>query len=107
MSDTHESDPLPPNAPWWAAAVRSTAMTFGIPTLLLGFYFAQNAGWIPNPVADELQELKGVVLQHSASMKELVEEVKEHARERQMRCVLRAKDEAEKRACFPAIKEEH
>lgn len=104
MSDIQE--PLPPNAPWWASAVRSTAMTFGIPTLLLGFYFAQNAGWIPNPVAEELQEIKGVILQSSATNQEIIKALKEQNQQRQMRCVIKARTDDEKKACFPSKRDD-
>lgn len=104
MGTTEE--PLPPNAPWWAAAVRSTAMTFGIPTLLLGFYFAQNAGWIPNPVAEELQEIKGVILQSAATNQEIIKALKEQNQQRQMRCVIKAKTDDEKKACFPSKRDD-
>ena len=98
--------------PWWVKAVALIGNTFGIPTVLIGFYLAQDAGMIKNPVADELQEIKGITLQHDASMRELVKAVEEQGRQmadeaknRQMRCVLRAKTEDEKRACFPNGKE--
>jgi hypothetical protein len=81
-------------------------MTFGIPTLLLGFYFAQNAGWIPNPVAEELQEIKGVILQSSATNQEIIKALKEQNQQRQMRCVIKARTDDEKKACFPSKRDD-
>ena len=96
---------------------------FGIPALLLcayfGFDLAQQAGWVPNPVENrlgtiekEIQEIKGQGIKHDTSMTELTkaveaqgEQLEEEAKGRQMRCVMRATTDAEKKACFPNNKE--
>lgn len=113
MSDEQKTT-IPDNAPWWAKSIGFVGQTFGVSALILAFYMGQSAGLIPNPVAEELQEIKGVTLQHDASMKELVKVVEEQGRQladenksRQMRCVLRAKTDEEKKSCFPAMKGDH
>lgn len=92
---------------------------FGAIALILAFFLGQDAGWINNPTVNELKEIKqeiqqvkGQVIQHDATMKELTkavesqgEQLEEEAKKRQMRCVLRAKTEEEKKACFPKGKE--
>jgi len=95
--------------PWWVKTGMLFANTFGFPILMVAYLLAQDAGVIRNPVADKaesidktLQELKGTMIQHDASMREIVNAMEEEARTRQMRCVLRAKTEADKKACFPA-----
>lgn len=100
------------NMPGWLKAVTMVGNTLGIPVLILGFYLAQDAGLLGNPVADDLQELKGLAVQHDASMRELTRQVEEQGRQfedeakgRQMRCVMRAQTEADKKACFPTVKE--
>ena len=94
--------------PVWMKAVMLFGNTFGITALILAFYLAQDAGIIDNPTAKGLQELKGLTIQHEASMRELTRHIEEQARQlqdeakgRQMRCVLRAQTEQEKKACFP------
>lgn len=91
---------------------------FGAIALILGFYLGQEAGWIGNPVevklseiSKEIQEIKGQGIQHDATMKELTravesqgEQMEEESKKRQMRCVLRAKTEDEKKSCFPQVK---
>lgn len=100
---------LPDNAPWWARGIISVGHAFGVSAILLAFYMGQSAGLIPNPVEQELQEIKGVTIQHDAAMKELVRAVEEQGRQlaedakaRQLRCVLRAKTDEDKKACFPS-----
>lgn len=92
---------------------------FGAIALILGFYMGQDAGLIGNPVADkleklqkEVQEIKGLGIQHDSSMRELTRNVEEQGRQledeakgRQLRCVMRAQSDAEKKACFPHGKE--
>lgn len=98
---------------------------FGVLALIVGFWLGQDAGLIANPVADKLgkieqtiatlnkdvneaiQEVKGQNIQHDASMKELTraveaqgEQLEEEAKKRQIKCVLRAATEAEKKACL-------
>lgn len=98
-------------APWWDQTIMKIGSTFGVPTLLLGYFLAQNAGVVPNPVETELeniraemQELKGAVVAGTSSMKEIVKVMDEQRQQRQMRCVVKAKTEQEKLACFPAKK---
>lgn len=94
--------------PWWVKATMFFANTLGFPVLMVMYLLAQDAGAIKNPVAErtesldrQLQELTGVTIQHNASMKELIEVMQEDSRSRQLHCVLRAKTEADKKACFP------
>lgn len=111
MSD-EQKESIPSNAPWWDQTIMRVGSTFGVPTLLLGYYLAQDAGMIKNPVAEEMkelrnqmQELKGVVVQQGLSMKTMSDQMAKDSENRQMRCVLRAKTEDEKKACFPSVKE--
>ena len=111
MSD-EQKESIPSNAPWWDQTIMRVGSTFGVPTLLLGYYLAQDGGFIKNPVAQELQELKmemqelkGVVVQQGLSMRNMSEQMAKDSENRQMRCVLRAKTEDEKKACFPSVKE--
>lgn len=91
---------------------------FGIPALLLCVYFGfdlgQQAGWIPNPMANdmaemkkEIQEIKGQGIKHDTSMTELTkaveaqgEQLEEEAKKRQIKCVLRAATPEERKACM-------
>ena len=91
---------------------------FGIPALLLCVYFGfdlgQQAGWIPNPMAkdiaemkEEIQEIKGQGIQHDSTMKELTkavesqgEQLEEEAKKRQIKCVVRAATPEERKACM-------
>ena len=117
MADQEQAEPrLGPigstigQMPWWAQLGLVVASSFGVPTLIVGFYLAQEAGWVDNPVANRLEELKGVSIVHELTMKEVGLEVRKQTEQfakseeaRQMRCVLRAQDEQQKRACFPSI----
>ena len=96
-------------APWWDQTIMKIGSTFGVPTLLLGYYMAQNAGAIPNPVETELaqlrsemQELKGAVIQQGGAMKEIAAQLAKEVENKQRRCVMRAKTDSEKQACFPS-----
>lgn len=98
-------------APWWDQTIMRVGSTFGIPTLLLGYYLAQDAGVIKNPVVQdlkdirgEMQELKGAVLQQGLSMKTINEQMAKDAERRQMWCVMKAKTDEEKKSCFPGAK---
>lgn len=51
--------------PWWAKVGIFVAMTFGVPTVLLGVNVAQNIGVLNNPVAEALEEIKGFMIQQS------------------------------------------
>lgn len=93
--------------PWWAKLTLLVGLTFGVPTAILMFYLAQDAGLIRNPVAEELEELKGLNIQHETTMRELVKlfELRENeriarAKERQKLCVLRAKTDVQRQDCF-------
>lgn len=112
MSDEDQKPSIPDNAPWWVRGILAVGHAFGVSAILLAFYLGQSAGVIPNPVEEELQEIKGVTIRHAAAMQALVQVVEEQgkhlaqeSKERQMRCVLRAKTEDEKRACFPSVNE--
>ena len=96
------------NAPWWLKGVLDIGHAFGVSAILLGFYMLQSAGVIPNPVEDELQEVKGQLVAHLAVTQTLMKAVEDHNKQynedtkaKQLRCVLKAKNEAEKRSCFP------
>lgn len=103
------------DSPAWAKSVAMIGGTLGVPALVLCFYFAQDAGLLGNPVAealkeihaeldavrDEMQELKGAVIQQGGSMKNIAEQVAREVENRQMRCVMQAQTEPEKKACFP------
>lgn len=91
------------NMPWWVQAVG----IIGTPMLILAFYLAQDAGYVNNPVATRLdqvegnqEELKGLSLRHEQTSREMVETMKADAQRRQKRCVIRAKTDQEKEACF-------
>lgn len=93
--------------PWWAILGLLVGLTFGVPTINELFYRLQDAGVIRNPVAEELEELKGLNIQHETTMRELVKlfELREseriaRAKERQKLCVLRAKTDAQRQDCF-------
>ena len=104
MTETSQSPASPPDPsgmPWWAKTLYQVGMTFGIPVILIGWYLAQDAGWVPNPVHADLEALKGIVLRHESTTAEMVKVMQEEARKRQLRCALRAKTEAETKACFP------
>lgn len=108
MSDQPTVSGAMDSMPGWLKALMLVGNTLGIPVLILGFYLLQDAGMVGNPVAKELQELKGLAVQHDATMRELSRHVEEQGRQmedeakgRQMRCVMRAQTEAEKKACFP------
>src|SRR5574343_1769228 len=94
--------------PWCVTTGMLFANTFGFPILMVAYLLAQDAGVIRNPVADKaesidkpLQELKGTMIQHDASMRQIIAAMEDEARTRQVRCVLRAKTDEEKKACFP------
>ena len=97
---------IPDNAPWWAKSIGFVGKTFGISALILGFYMGQSAGLIPNPTVDELQEIKGHIVQSNAVNQEIIKALKEQNQQRQMRCVIKAKTDDEKKACFPSKRDE-
>ena|SRR3990167_1202160 len=113
MSDT--TTPLPEQTPWHIQAMLKVGMTFGVPFLIVAFYLSQEAGWVPNPMAmemakmeGELEQIKGLSINHEFAMKELTRvvgeqtsELKTMREERRMKCVLRATTPEQKRACFP------
>lgn len=93
--------------PWWVQAVLFVAMTFGVPTVVLMFHYAQDAGYVNNPVASHLEqidgsleEMKGLSLRHEQTTREMVRVMEADAQRRQKRCVLRATTTQEKEACF-------
>src|SRR5574338_654547 len=117
------SPQIPDNAPWWSKAIEMVIHTGGISLLLVMFRIAQQAGWVPNPVEQRLVDLEnsqtkileglqqnaGGTIRHDATMQELIKAVQDQARQmeegekrRQMWCVIRAKTDDEKKACFPS-----
>lgn len=99
-------------APWWVKAGLTIYMTVGLPVSLVVWDKLEEAGIIPNPMVTELeelrgemQELKGAVIQQGASLKDVAGHLAKEQESRQMRCVMRAQTEQEKRACFPNNKE--
>lgn len=104
MEDKLETQP---NAPWWLKGVLDIGHAFGVSAILLAFYMLQSAGVIPNPVEEELQEVKGQLVAHLAVTHNLMKAVEDHNKQysedmkaKQLRCVLKAKNETEKRLCF-------
>ena len=98
---------------------------FAVLALIVGFWMGQDAGWVPNPVAERLgkieqtiatlnkdtneaiQEVKGQNIQHDSTMKELTkavesqgEQLEEEAKKRQIKCVLRAATPEERKSCM-------
>ena len=119
---TDESKPtIPDNAPWYAKTGMQVATNFGVPTLiLLGiilFWMAREIGWAPNPVEERLTEIEkgqqavlaglqqnaGHDIRHDATMQEILKHLEESTKREQMNCVLKAKNDSEKKACFPYV----
>ena len=106
---------IPENAPWWARGVMAVGHAFGVSAILLGFYMGQSAGIIPNPVSEKLDKIEanmqqdaGHAIRHDATMQDMVKVLQDQTRhleqvaqERKIRCVLKAKTDEEKKACFP------
>jgi len=99
--------------PWWVKAALVVYNTAGLPTLLLVYYLLQDSGVIPNPVDKRLaviegqqQETAGAIVQGNATNKEIIKALKEQNQQRQMRCVIKAKTDDEKKSCFPNTKGE-
>lgn len=74
------------NMPWWIKAVMLFGSTFGMPALILGFYLAQDAGVVGNPVEQKLEEVRGEIQE----LKGLIV----------MQCVTHAATDAERKSCF-------
>lgn len=107
MSDA-PTPTIPDNAPWWAKGIVAIGHAFGISAILLAFYLGQSAGLIPNPVEDRLaaieagmQQDAGHAIRHDATMQEMVKHLDESLKRDQLRCILRATTDQEKKACFP------
>lgn len=112
------------NAPWWTSGLLEVGKAFGVSAIILAFFLGQSAGWIPNPMEDrihdletetaaykeatqkELQEIKGSIVQGNAVNQEIIKALKEQNQERQMRCVMKAKSDDEKKSCFPKLKDD-
>lgn len=99
-------------APWWLKAGLVVYTTVGLPTALIVYDKLQEAGVVPNPiearmesVEGKLEEVTGLAVQSNAAINNVVEDLKKAEERRKMYCVLRAQNEAEKRACFPGSKE--
>lgn len=119
MSD--DKPTIPDSAPWWSKAIEVAIHTGGVSLLLVLFWMGQQAGWIPNPVEEELKELRAEVtagfqyvkdgmqqnaghdIRHDATMQEMVKHLDESMKRDQMRCILRAATDDEKKACFPSV----
>ncbi len=98
---------IPDNAPWWAKGILAVGHAFGVSAILLAFYMGQSAGLIPNPVESELieikkelQEVKGALVQGTATIKEIVTALEDQNKRNQLRCVIKAKTDDEKRICL-------
>ena len=101
---------IPDNAPWWAKGIIAVGHAFGVSAILLGFYIGQSAGIIPNPVEERLtaieaamQQDAGHAIRHDATMQEMVRHIEESTKREQMKCVLKATTDDEKKACFPYV----
>lgn len=106
---------IPDNAPWWSKAIEVAIHTGGVSLLLVLFWMGQQAGWIPNPVVDTLAEAverlgkiqegmqqdAGHAIRHDTTMQEMVKHLDESMKRDQLRCILRATTDQEKKACFP------
>jgi hypothetical protein len=106
------------SSPWYIKGVIDFGHAFGVSAVLLAFYLLQSAGVIPNPVEKRLgtleddvgaikamqQQNAGAATLHDASTKDLIKAIEQESRarlqERQKWCVLKAKTDDEKRACF-------
>ena len=89
------SPQIPDNAPWWSKAIEMVIHTGGISLLLVMFWMAQQAGWVPNPVEQRLGDLEnsqmkileglqqnaGGTIRHDATMQELIKAVQDQARQ--------------------------
>ena len=96
--------------PWWVKAFMVVGNTFGFPIIMLGYYLGQDAGWIRNPVEERLAKIEadmqqdaGHAIRHDATMQEMVTHLDESMKRDQMRCILRANTDEEKKACFPSV----
>lgn len=94
-------------APWWLKAGLTMYLTVGLPTCLMVWDKLQEAGYIPDPTRDavvaltkEIEQLKGLAIQGNAALNNLNENDKKAEERRKLWCVMKAKDEAEKKACF-------
>lgn len=101
-------------APWWLKAGLTMYLTVGLPTCLMVWDKLQEAGYIPDPTRDavvgftkelqnltkETENLKGLMIQGNAALNNLNENDKKAEERRKLWCVMKAKDEAEKKACF-------
>lgn len=124
MSDQNQPM-IASDAPWYAKTGMQFAMQFGLPALLLMllllFLMAVQVGWLPNPVADELKELRaeivklsegqdkidrnmqqdaGHAIRHDATTQDLIKTLQKEATRNQIKCVLKAKTDDEKKACL-------
>lgn len=95
-------------APWWLKAGLTMYLTVGLPTCLMVWDKLQEAGIIPDPTRDaiiamkgEIQEVKGLTTQSNAAINNLTESDRKSEERRKKYCVLRAKTDDEKKACFP------
>lgn len=94
-------------APWWFKAGLTMYLTVGLPTCLMVWDKLQEAGYIPDPTRDaiiemkkELEEFKGLLVQGNAALNNIKESNQKAEERRQMWCVMKAKSDDEKKACF-------
>lgn len=92
---------IPDNAPWWSKAIEVVIHTGGVSLLLVLFWMGQQAGWVPNPTNDALEEIKGHIIKSTALNQKIAEEMEKQSQQRQLWCVKKAKTDEEKEACFP------
>jgi len=100
--------------PVWAQVGLVLYNLAGLPTCILAYNAMQDAGIIPNVVQEQLEKINagmqqdaGHAIRHDTTMQEMVRAVQEQARHleesakrEQMRCVMRAQTDVEKKACF-------
>jgi len=93
--------------PAWMKSLMLFGNTFGVTALILAYYLAQDAGFIGNPVAEKLEEMRGGQIIHEATTREIVSVIEDLAKQaghdaktQRLRCVMRAQTDDEKRACL-------
>lgn len=80
------------NMPWLIKAVMLFGSTFGMPALILGFYLAQDAGLIGNPIADKIDDLRGQLEELKGMLV--------------MQCVMHAANDNDRKVCFQSMRKE-
>lgn len=80
------------NMPWLIKAVMLFGSTFGMPALILGFYLAQDAGLIGNPIEDKIDDLRGQLEELKGMLV--------------MQCVTHAASDNDRKVCFQSMRKE-